>query len=63
MPENGRSWNATMAAMGVQITATDGRVGDLHQNLGTLGGLPLGGTAFKGFAWSMEEHKLSRIGG
>ena len=50
-----------MAAMGVQITATDGR--DLHQNLGTLGGLPLGGAAFKGFAWSMEEHKLSRIGG
>ena len=27
-----------MTAMGVQITATDGRVGDLHQNLGTLGG-------------------------
>jgi hypothetical protein len=52
-----------MTAMGVQITATDGRVGDLHQNLGTLGGLPLSGTGFKGFAWSMEEHKLSGIGG
>ena len=51
-----------MTAM-VQITATDGRVGDLHQNLGTLGGLPLSGTGFKGFAWSIKEHKLSGIGG